>query len=886
MTVNVETARDHEGVLLRYWTDALSENQAKGLADAISQVFACFIERPSESISELEVHGKALQVNALRPRRVSQLSLDGRDPSSLKRLIDDRVNEVISQMFKEGRLAIPPNQPGTCSPSNEPVHCDDRLSLLGDNKPRQIKKTASSPTLGEKKEKSVEMERKLWNLWSSALDLPPNIVKLQESFFKLGGDSITAMKMASAAREQGLTLTVADVFNNPVFEDMLASIRATAMTQPADDEHQDQKESDWPTGNKTILKESVPSRNDSVAQWTHLDDTSLQSAICPKIGVFKGGIGDVFPVTDFQALSVAATLFKSRWMLNYFYLDGKGQLDLKRFRESCMRVVDALDILRTVFVCMHGQYFQVVLRRLRPSIFVYETEKSMDEFTESLQQRDRENLPRQGEQHVQFVVVKKKSSNHHRILIRLSHAQFDGVCLPKIMSALKTAYEGSPLPPSSSFANYMRLLPGTITPDHYQHWTTLLKGSRMPTIVQREGPNTFQHIGSFTELKRTIDVPSSALQNITIATVMQAAWAMTLAKLCADSDVVFGLTINGRNAAVPGVENTVGPCVNVIPVRVKFEEEWTGLDLFRYLQDQQVANMPYESLGFRDIIRHCTDWPDSTFFTTSVFHQNVDYEGQMQLDNNMYRIGGAGVLDSLSDLTVASKQSSSGKLDITLGYSPKSAILPSFATSAFDMLCETIERLTANPNAALPSASTLRSLPSQSFPDLPRPSDEHFLSSHMKTRSIADLLVHSDILTRTWQQVLPAANTTATIATTTAQPFRLDASFFDLGGDLFSLAQVAWILRDQENMHIHLEDLLEHPTLLGQMAVLVLHNRLPSAEADGLGVADAAADGSASADKEHPLSPPPEQAEGKAENRSGWGKAVSLARRFTRRLEF
>jgi hypothetical protein len=34
--------------------------------------------------------------------------------------------------------------------------------------------------------------------------------------------------------------------------------------------------------------------------------------------------------------------------------------------------------------------------------------------------------------------------------------------------------------------------------------------------------------------------------------------------------------------------------------------------------------MPFESLGFREIIKQCTDWPDWTYFTTSVFHQNVD----------------------------------------------------------------------------------------------------------------------------------------------------------------------------------------------------------------------------------------------------------------------
>jgi hypothetical protein len=36
----------------------------------------------------------------------------------------------------------------------------------------------------------------------------------------LGGDSIVAMRLVGAAREEGLSMTVADVFKNPTFADM------------------------------------------------------------------------------------------------------------------------------------------------------------------------------------------------------------------------------------------------------------------------------------------------------------------------------------------------------------------------------------------------------------------------------------------------------------------------------------------------------------------------------------------------------------------------------------------------------------------------------------------------------------------------------------------
>lgn len=862
--------------MLRYWNDVVSDDQAQGLVDTIAKVFDAFIESPNATITAFQLGEKTVQGPPLSID-TGNLSpgTDAIDGSSIQKMIDARVHEIIGQMLRDGKLMVPSLQSSGLSGYGNTEDGVDSPYPLDGNPGADDSGVCSATSRCSEEGVLADVERRLWSLWSTALGLSPNVVRHQDSFFKLGGDSITAMKMVSAAREEGLVLTVADVFNNPVFEDMLTVVRAANMTQQIlNVELQSaQKEVEvFPESNPTTLAPTPSSESVSILRPTKaMDDASLQNGICPKIGVFKGGIADVLPVTDFQAMSLTATLFKSRWMLNYFFLEGNGPLDLRRLRESCLKVVDAFDILRTVFVCFHDQFFQVVLRKIRPSIFVYETERSLDEFTMTLQQRDREHGPREGEQYVQFYVVKKKGSDQHRIMIRLSHTQYDGVCLSKIMSAIKLGYEGSPLPPVTPYASYLRQLPGTIGPDHYTHWSKLLKGSHMTQVVRRKGTTMFQNIGAFTEIRKTIEIPPTALGNVTIATVMQAAWALTLAKLSAQSDVVFGLTISGRNATVPGIESTVGPCVNVIPVRVNFAERWTALDLFRFLQDQQVSNMPYESLGFREIIKHCSDWPSWTYFTTSVFHQNVGYEGTLDLDNNKYRMGGAGVNDNFTDLTIVSRPEDDRNLSVTLGYSEKGPVLPDFAEKVLDMVCETAQSLVANPSTALPSPSMLCSLPSQAIDDLPRVSDEHFLSSHLKSRSIAELLVNSEILSRSWHQVLPSSadeDLDTDEKPSQKSAFQLDSSFFDLGGDIFNMAQLTWLL-EQEGLKVRLEDLLEHPSFLGQMAVLALHNtshqeHFPADFATGA------------------VSPDP-AANTRVEKKKTWEKAMTLARKFTRR---
>ncbi|KAL2871703.1 nonribosomal peptide synthase Pes1 [Aspergillus lucknowensis] len=885
VTVNVVTAQGGEGILLRYWSDVISTDQANRLVAGIAKVFISFIEGSSSTISTLQQFNPSVpleqQDDQLRSRislrrrssvrsRSSRLSIN--DPL-IQQQIDQRVNEILSQVLKKDELATIRATEGLSVPN------DDAKSFVSGKETLEppispisrmtsIRRRFSTMSRASRRRMSMDLERKLLLLWSVALDVPADMVDRQDSFFRVGGDSIKAMKMASAAREEGLVLTVADVFRNPVFDDMLAVICSTnivhtapaAPKEPIEEEDDIQAQQVDETVEEIIPSGTVSRQSLILVKNSEVESDVLQADICPKIGFFKGGISDVLPVTDFQALSLTAQLFESRWMLNYFYLDGEGQFDLKRLRESCARVMDAFDILRTVFVCSGDHFYQVILKKARPAIVIYETHTDLDTFTASLQQRDRDQGLRQGEQFVQFVVAKRKGTNQQRLLIRLSHAQYDGMCISKILDAIKQGYEGGTLPPTMSYANYMRLLPSSITPDHYEYWTKLLKGSRMTDVVCRDYPNTYQTMGAYAEVKTTINISqNSTIGNITVGTLVQAAWALALAKLAADDDVVFGLTVNGRNASIPGVQDTVGPCLNMIPVRVTIRDKWTGLDLIRYLQDQLVASMPYESLGFREIIQRCTDWPCSTYFSTAVLHQNVDYEGQIDLDNHQYRVGGAGVIDNLADFTIVSRSVGSNQVSLSLGYSGRGPITEALASRVLQLVCDTIITLTSNPMAPLPSPNTLRSLPPQTIPDLPRVSDQELLTSQLKSQNISDILVHSAILSRTWQQVLPSMYSNQ-------KTFQLDTSFYDLGGDLFALGQATWLLQ-QEGYQIRIEDLLDRPTFLGHMAVLAR---------DTLG--ESIQDDAGNAPQEEGLAPV-----GKSEKKVRWKKAFGLMGKFSKR---
>jgi aryl carrier-like protein len=154
------------------------------------------------------------------------------------------------------------------------------------------------------------LEKKFLSVWSELLQIPETSIRGDDNFFELGGDSIVAMQMVGAAREEVLSLTVANIFCHPVFEDMVQAIRLAGDSCPS-------QISSSADGYKEASRLKTDVIQSSIYQRFSLMGAAnasnfLQDNICPKVRMFRGKIVDVFPVTDFQALAITGTLLESR----------------------------------------------------------------------------------------------------------------------------------------------------------------------------------------------------------------------------------------------------------------------------------------------------------------------------------------------------------------------------------------------------------------------------------------------------------------------------------------------------------------------------------------------------------------------------------------------
>jgi hypothetical protein len=90
-------------------------------------------------------------------------------------------------------------------------------------------------------------------------------------------------------------------------------------------------------------------------------------------------------------------------------------------------------------------------------------------------------------------------------------------------------------------------------------------------------------------------------QALTLNTVMQAAWGILLGRLSGRDDVVFGVTVAGRPAELPGVEHMVGLFINTLPLRLQLRPELPLSALLRQTQDSQSRLMAHQHLGLAEI---------------------------------------------------------------------------------------------------------------------------------------------------------------------------------------------------------------------------------------------------------------------------------------------
>ena len=134
------------------------------------------------------------------------------------------------------------------------------------------------------------------------------------------------------------------------------------------------------------------------------------------------------------------------------------------------------------------------------------------------------------------------------------------------------------MPPPVSYKRYLQWLLQRDRGAAERAWGEALAGLEGPTRLApaRPGQATTEparlEILLPSELTGTLERLARRAE-VTLNTIMQAAWGITLGALTGGWDVVFGVTVSGRPADLAGSEAMIGLLINTLPLRIKLDPE-------------------------------------------------------------------------------------------------------------------------------------------------------------------------------------------------------------------------------------------------------------------------------------------------------------------------
>lgn len=150
-----------------------------------------------------------------------------------------------------------------------------------------------------------------------------------------------------------------------------------------------------------------------------------------------------------------------------------------------------------------------------------------------------------------------------------------GIFLNNVMSHYRRLVFGGPPPrPAAPFRDYIGWLQRQPSDGAEDFFSSTLAGLDPPALLALSPPAAQptgaveRHIVSLPkELEEGLQVVAGRHQ-VTVATVIQAAWAVVLTRLTGEHDVVLGCASSGRPAELVDVDRMVGVFANTLPVPV------------------------------------------------------------------------------------------------------------------------------------------------------------------------------------------------------------------------------------------------------------------------------------------------------------------------------
>jgi amino acid adenylation domain-containing protein len=454
-------------------------------------------------------------------------------------------------------------------------------------------------------------EAALCAIWREVLDAPE--IGVTDNFFASGGDSILSIQIAARAREEGLRLSARDVFLHQTVEALAGRI-GQAHVPPADAANEPQERF-------ALARLST----DELAGWVERFPA----------------LEDLYPATGIQIGMVFHSLLPGHAdaYTNQSFVTFEGNFDPDCFKAAWEHVVDRHAVLRTGFADFERAVpLQFVLARAalawRDVDYAALAPDCQRESFDALRVADKATPFDFARPPLMRFALVRLGVGRYRFLWTYHHSILDGWSLTLVWQEVFAAYSqllagrAPDLLAAKPFSDVIRWRQQQPADAAKRYWRATLAGAEPAPVLRIEQQDLPRAEGE-AKVRRVLDEQASQRLEtlartcrVTLAAVLQAAWALLLHRYGGARDVVFGITLAGRTIDLSGVERTVGPLLNTVPACIEIDVGMRVDAWLRVVHDRQVEREAHAHLDLIDIQRESGLRGDQTLFDSVLIVDN------------------------------------------------------------------------------------------------------------------------------------------------------------------------------------------------------------------------------------------------------------------------
>lgn len=397
-------------------------------------------------------------------------------------------------------------------------------------------------------------------------------VKPFTTLFSLGLDSIDVIKLASRLKNKGVKISVSALIKAGCVAKIAASMTASTAAPSEPKISIDEIEKQL----RTALVSQLP------------DDGSIE-AVWPATPLQEGMVSEM--ISSGYERYLNHELYKLDQMTNMEYL-----------KSAWERCIEAHPVLRTTFMEVDSLDLDVgyaqLVRKYESGIWNKSEELSVTE-TESLEDAVQCAIVQAIEKAKQGSLLQLrevKQGDDEYYLLTISHALYDGWSLDALHADVNTSYGGAKLIDRPSPKNVLEGVINSSGPGATKYWKSALSGLPATSFHVRAEATDAVH-----RMEKNASISLDALkdfcknQGISLQTLGQTAWALTLARYVKQLDVAFGVVMSCRDDDES--RRVMLPTMNTVVVRAVLNG--SGEEMLKYMQESGNAMRAWQQFPLR-----------------------------------------------------------------------------------------------------------------------------------------------------------------------------------------------------------------------------------------------------------------------------------------------